>query len=91
LSIIISTELAEKDIAIQEILLRIKSIAKVHLVQIINHGKREKMSQTKQTSTHVANKILRSFRALMNEQRVIDSMVRDIEILKNTGDTIKKN
>jgi AcrR family transcriptional regulator len=91
LSIIFSTELADKDVAIQEILLRIKSIAKIHLVKIINHGKKDKMFQTKQTTKSLANNILGSFRLLMNEQRVIDKMVRDIEILKNTGDTIKKN
>ena len=86
LSIIFSPELAEKDPAIQEILQRIRTIAKIHLVKIINHGKTDKMSQTKQTSKHLANKILGSFRALMNEQRVIDNMVRDIEILKKTHD-----
>jgi len=86
LSIIFSTELAVKDTAIQEILLRIKSIAKIHLVKIINHGKRDKMFQTKKTPKYLANNILGSFRALMNEQRVIDKMVRDIEILKNTLD-----
>jgi len=86
LSIIFSTELADKDPAIQEILQRIKTTAKIHLVKIINHGKKDKIFQTKKTSKHLANTILGSFRALMNEQQVIDNMVRDIEILKKTHD-----
>lgn len=86
LSIIFSTELSDKDSAIQEILQRIKTTAKIHLVKIIHHGKKDKNLQTKKTSKHLANNILGSFRALMNEQRVIDNMVRDIEILKKTHD-----
>ncbi len=86
LSIIFSPEMAEKNPAIQEVLQRIRKTAKEHLVKIINQGKRDKISQTKQTSKHLANKILGSFRALMNEQRVIDNMVRDIEVLKKTHD-----
>jgi hypothetical protein len=86
LSIIFSTELTERIPAIQEIMLRIKSIAKMHLIQVINHGKNEKVHKTKQTTMSLATNIIDSFRLFMNEQRVIDKMVRDIEILKNTQD-----
>lgn len=86
LSIIFSTELTERIPAIQEIMLRIKSIAKMYLIQVINHGKNEKVHKTKQTTMSLATNIIDSFRLFMNEQRVIDKMVRDIEILKNTKD-----
>jgi hypothetical protein len=67
-------------------MLRIKSIAKIYLIQVINHEKNEKAHQTKQKSRAMANNILGSFRQFMNEQRVIDKMVRDIEILRITQD-----
>ena len=86
LAIIFSTELTERIPVIQEIMLRIKSIAKIYLIQVINHEKSEKVHKTKQKSRAMANNILGSFRQFMNEQRVIDKMVRDIEILKNTQD-----
>jgi len=86
LSIVFSKELAEKNPAIQEIMLRIKSAAKIHLMHIINHGNNQKEHKTIQTTASLANKILGSFRLFMNEQRVINRMVRDIEILKNTQD-----
>jgi AcrR family transcriptional regulator len=87
LSIIFSTESAERIPAIQEIMLRIKSIAKTYLMQVINHAKNEKMHKTKGATESMATNILDSFRLFMNEQRVIDKMVRDIEILKNTQDS----
>jgi hypothetical protein len=86
LTIIFSTELTERIPVIQEIMLRIKSIAKIYLIQVINHEKNEKAHQTKQKSRAMANNILGSFRQFMNEQRVIDKMVRDIEILRITQD-----
>jgi AcrR family transcriptional regulator len=86
LTIIFSTELTERIPAIQEIMLRIKSIAKTYLMQVINHAKNEKMPKTKGATESMVTNILGSFRQFMNEQRVIDKMVRDIEILKNTQD-----
>ncbi len=91
LSIIFSKELADTSLASQRVILSIKSIAKTYLMQVINHGKTEKMIKTKGTTESMATNILGSFRLFMNEQRVIDKMVRDYEILKDSGDTIKKN
>jgi len=86
LSIIFSTELADKIPASQGVILSIKSIAKTYLMQVINHAKNEKMPKTKGATESMATNILGSFRLFMNEQWVIDKMVRDIEILKNTQD-----
>lgn len=86
LPIIFSTDLPEKVPAIQEIMLSIKSIAKIYLMQVINHTKNQKVHRTKQATKSLANNILGSFRMFINEQRVIDKMIRDIEILKNTRD-----
>ncbi len=86
LSIIFSTELAEKDSAVKKIIVRIKSIAKIHLVNIINDGRQEEHFITKLSTKNLINNIIGSFRSFMNEQWVIDKMVREIEILKNGRD-----
>jgi len=86
LSIIFSTELVEKYSAVQKILVRIKSIAKIHLVNIINDGRKEEHFITNRSTKNLINNIIGSFRSFMNEQWVIDKMVREIELLKDVRD-----
>jgi len=82
LTIIFTTELTENDENLQRLLLKIKAIAKIHLSQIINQGKKEHNFKTNQTTRNLVHYILGSFRDLMNEYRTINKMTKDIEKLR---------
>jgi hypothetical protein len=86
LSVIFCVELKEKNTVLQKALLRIKLYVKTYLLEVINHGKRETVFKTRQTSRSLVNNILGSFRSFMNEQRLIALMVKDLENLKAIKD-----
>lgn len=86
LSVIFSTELKDKTTGLQIALLRIKISVSTNLLNVINHGKKETVFKTRQTSRSLVNNILGSFRSFMNEQRLINKMVKDLEILKVIND-----
>lgn len=86
LSVIFSTELKEKNSELQKALLKIKISVRIYLLEVINHGKKETVFKTRQTSRILVTNILGSFRSFMNEQRLINKMVRDLEILKVIND-----
>jgi len=86
LSLIFFVESKEKNTVLQKTLLRIKIYVKTYLLEVINHGKRETVFKTRQTSRSLVNNILGSFRSFMNEQRLIAKMVKDLEILKVMND-----
>ncbi|MDP2339009.1 MAG: hypothetical protein Q8N05_21655 [Bacteroidota bacterium] len=83
LSIIFSEELMEKDTGIHDILSRIKTAAEIYLFQVINQGKQKKTFNTEITTSSLVNKILVSFRVLMNEQRLGIELVRDLQTQRN--------
>ena len=82
LSVIFSTESKEEDTGSQNALLRIKISVRSYLLEVINQGKNKAVFKTKRTSRSLVNTILGSFRSFMNEQRLINKMVKDLEILK---------
>lgn len=82
LTIIFATELTEKDVSLQKLLLKIKVNAKIHLTQIIDQGKEEHNFKTNQTTRNLVDNILGSFRDFMNEYRTINKMVKDIAKLR---------
>jgi AcrR family transcriptional regulator len=86
LSVIFSTELKGKNSELQKVLLRIKISVRIYLLEVINQGKKETVFKTRQTSRILVTNILGSFRLFMNEQRVINKMVKDLEILKVIND-----
>lgn len=86
LSVIFSTELKEKNAGLQDTLLRIKISVRTYLLEVINHGKKEKVFKTKRTSRSLVNNILGSFRLFMNEQLLIAKMIKDLEILMTKKD-----
>ena len=86
LSVIFSTELKGKDSELQNTLLKIKISVKIYLLEIINQGKKEAVFKTRQTSRILVTTILGSFRSFMNEQRMINKMVKDLELLKAIND-----
>lgn len=86
LFVIFCVELKEKNTVLPKALLRIKLYVKTYLLEVINHGKRETVFKTRQTSRSLVNNILGSFRSFMNEQRLIALMVKDLENLKAIKD-----
>ncbi|MDO9256979.1 MAG: TetR/AcrR family transcriptional regulator [Bacteroidales bacterium] len=83
LVLIFARDLAEKDSEIPLILNRIIKRAENFLLHVINKGKQENIFQAGTKSRYLVNRILVSFRLLMNEQRVTETLVRDIALLKS--------
>ena len=83
LTIVFSAELLNKSPEIQNLLLKIKLGAKRYLLQIINHGKEDKVFKSKRTAKSLAVRILGSFRLLVNQQQLVNKMVREIRVIKN--------
>ena len=86
LSLIFSTELTEKDSEMHDILVRIKTAAEMYLLQVITQGKKKKIYKTEINSRSLVNRILVSFRLLMNEQLVNINLVRDLKMLRSKND-----
>lgn len=86
LPVIFFVEIKEKDSELQKALLRIKISVRIYLLEVINIGKKETVFKTRQRSRKLVTNILGSFRSFMNEQRLINNMVRDLEILKVLND-----
>jgi len=86
LPVIFSTELKEKSSELQVVLLRIKLSVRTYLLEVINQGKKETVFKTRLTSRTLVTNILGSFRSFMNEQRMVNKMVKDLEILKVIND-----
>ena len=83
LYLIFDKHLEDKDTEIPEIINRIIKRAESFLIQVIDKGKQEHVFQAGTKSRYLVNRILVSFRLLMNEQRVAESLVRDIALLKS--------
>lgn len=86
LSLIFSTELTEKDSEMHDNLLKIKTAAEMYLFQVITNGKKKKIYKTEINSRSLVNRILVSFRLLMNEQLVSINLVRSLKILRSKND-----
>ncbi len=86
LSIIFAAELMEKDSDMHDILLRIKTAAEIYLFEVINQGKQKKLFNNPTTTKSIVNKILVSFRMLMNEQQISIKLVRDLEIQRGINE-----
>jgi AcrR family transcriptional regulator len=86
LSLIFSTELTEMDSDLNDILLRIRTAAEMYLLQVIIRGKSEKIYKTKTNSRSLVNRILVSFRLLMNEQMVSINLVRNLKLLRSKNE-----
>jgi AcrR family transcriptional regulator len=83
LVLIFDKHLAERDSEIPVIMRRIIKRAENFLMQVINKGKMENIFQAEVKTRYLVNRILVSFRLLMNEQRLAESLVRDIALLKS--------
>ncbi|MCW0482286.1 hypothetical protein [Gaoshiqia sediminis] len=83
LTIIFSAELLNKSPEIQNLLQKIKISAKRYLLQIINHGKEEKVFKSKRTAKSLAVNILGGFRLFMNQEQLLNKMVSEAQAIKN--------
>ncbi|MDD4823239.1 MAG: hypothetical protein PHI48_11870 [Bacteroidales bacterium] len=86
LSIIFAAELMKNDSDIQDILLKIKTAAEIYLFEVINQGKKKKLFNNPTTTMSIVNKILVSFRMLMNEQQISIKLVRNFEIQRGINE-----
>lgn len=91
LSIIFIIEDKEKADRGHEILISIKSTINKYLLKIINQGKKETIFKTKQTPWTLVNNILGSFRSFMNQQNIINKMVRDIKKLRDNPEYLDES
>lgn len=83
LSIIFAAELMKQDTGIQNILVRIRKAAEICLLQLVNQGKQQKTFNIGTKTSALINKILVSFREMMNDQWLSIKMVRDLEIQRS--------
>ncbi len=86
LSLIFATELTEKNPELYDILLKIRTAAEMYLLQVITQGRNKKVYKTKTNPRTLANRILVSFRLLMNEQLVSINLVRNLKMLKSKNE-----
>jgi len=86
LPVIFAAELMENDSDIQDILLRIKTAAEIYLFEIINQGKQKKLFNNATRTKSIFNRILVSFRVLMNEKQISIKLVRDLEIQRGINE-----
>jgi hypothetical protein len=86
LSIIFAAELMKQNTGIQDILLRIRTAVEICLLQLINQGKQKKTFNIGTKSSALVNKILASFRGMMNDQWLSLKMVRDLEIQRSLNE-----
>jgi AcrR family transcriptional regulator len=82
LHVLFSTEMIEKDIAIQEILKRIKKIAKTYLSQVLEQGKETGVFNNQVATSHLVENILGQFRLFMSDQQLTNKMIRDLKIMR---------
>lgn len=77
LTLIFDKDLSENQHIINRIIKKVES----YLIQLIDKGKHDNIFKSETKTRYLVNRILVSFRLLMNEKRVTDTLVRDIAIL----------
>jgi AcrR family transcriptional regulator len=86
LSLIFATELTEKNPELYDILLKIRTAIEMYLLQVITQGKNKKIYKTKTNHKTLVNRIIVSFRLLMNEQVVSINLVRNLKMLRSKNE-----
>ncbi len=83
MDLIFENQLAEKEPENLVIINRIIKRVERFLLQVIDKGKKENLFHSGSKTRYMVNRILVSFRRLMNEQRITEVLVRDIALLKS--------
>lgn len=82
LHILFSSEINEKDTAIQEILKRIKNAAKTYLSKVLDQGKKTGVFNNKVNTKYLVENILGRFRLFMSDQQLTNKMIRDLKLIR---------
>lgn len=86
LAIVLSLEQDKTGDSTRKILINIETVIRNYLLDIIDKGKKEEIFKTKRTPATLANTILRSFRSLMNQENLMNKMVRDFRRVREDPD-----
>ena len=86
LSIVTSIEEGKMSNRTQESLKSIKKVISNYLAKIIDKGKREEIFKTKRAPNTLVNNILWSFRSLMNQENIMNKLVRDLKMIRENPD-----
>ncbi|MCK9450202.1 MAG: hypothetical protein M0Q90_00735 [Bacteroidales bacterium] len=70
----------------ENIIFRIKWMAKSYLTRLIQRGKREEVFSITKSTSVLVNEILESFRALINDWQLADKMIKDIKYVQPAKD-----
>lgn len=87
LDLIFEKHLTEKEPENLVIINRIIKRTENFLLQVIDKGKQESIFHPGTKTRYMVNRILVSFRRLMNEQQITEALVRDIAILKSNSNS----
>lgn len=86
LTVVFDTDLHWKYRDIEEIILRIKGMAKSYLTRLIERGKVQKVFTTDIKTKVLVKEILGSFKALMIDIQLSDKLVRDLKKYQSATD-----
>jgi CRISPR/Cas system CMR subunit Cmr6 (Cas7 group RAMP superfamily) len=70
----------------EEIITRIKGVAKAYITNLIERGKAQQVFATDINSKILVRKILGSFKAMMNDMQLTDKMIRDFKKYRSVND-----
>jgi hypothetical protein len=86
LSVIFDKDLHRQYRGAEEIISRIKGVAKKYLAGLIDRGKAQKVFKIKTETKVLVKEILGSFQALMNDMQLANKMVRDLKKYQSATD-----
>jgi len=86
LTVIFDKELRQQYRGAEEIISRIKGMAKVYLAGLIDRGKTQKVFTINTETKTLVKEILGSFQALMNDMQLANKMVRDLKKYQSATD-----
>ncbi|MDY0076640.1 MAG: hypothetical protein RBR87_05115 [Bacteroidales bacterium] len=70
----------------EDIIFRIKRLAKSYLNRLIQRGKKEDIFAITESTPVLVNEILEGFRALINDWQLADKMIKDIQYVQPAKD-----
>ena len=86
LTVIFDKDLRQQYRGAEEIILRMKGVAKKYLAGLIDRGKAQKFFKIKTETKILVKEILGSFQALMNDMQQTDKMMRDLKKYQSSND-----
>lgn len=78
LDLVFDPALEERCTKAEDIIFKIKAMAKSYLTRLIVRGKKDEVFATFESTHVLVNEILESFRAMMNDWQLTEKMIKDI-------------